>query len=129
MTWSTINWHGWSNCLITVQNLGETVKIVHFSEYQEVRDLSILDGARWLIINHEQLEAAATVIFHSELLDILVGVDHRGGKITDGLWQRAVHLILADSSLEQLSEEDLSRRTGITKVILDAQNSIENYCY
>lgn len=105
------------------------MKIVHFSEYQEVRDLSILDGARWLIINHEQLEAAATVIFHSELLDILVGVDHRGAKITDGLWQRAVHLILADSSLEQLPEEDLTRRTGITKVILDAQNSIENYCY
>ena len=78
------------------------MKIVHFSEYQEGRDLSILDGARWLIINHEQLEAAATVIFHSELLDILVGVDHRGAKITDGLWQRAVHLIMADSSLEQL---------------------------
>ena len=105
------------------------MKIVHFSEYQAGRDLSILDGARWLIINHEQLEAAATVIFHSELLDILVGVDHRGAKITDGLWQRAVHLIRADSSLEQLSEHELSRRTGITKVILDEQNSIENYCY
>tara|TARA_B100001564_G_C20433703_1_gene575748 strand:- start:49 stop:366 length:318 start_codon:yes stop_codon:yes gene_type:complete len=105
------------------------VKIVHFSEYQEIQDLSILNGARWLIINHEQLDAAATVIFHSELLDILVGIDHRGAKITDGLWQRAVHLILADSSLEQVSSEELSQRTGITKVVLDAENSIENYCY
>ena len=105
------------------------MKIVDFSEYQENQDLSILDGARWLIINHEQLDAAATVIFHSELLDILVGINHRGAKITDGLWQRAVHLILADSSLEQVSGEELSRRTGITKVVLDAENSIENYCY
>ena len=105
------------------------MKIVHFSEYQEIQDLSILNGARWLIINHEQLDAAATVIFHSELLDILVGIDHRGAKITDGLWQRAVHLILADSSFEQVSSEELSQRTGITKVVLDAENSIENYCY
>ena len=105
------------------------MKIVHFTEYQETQDLSILNGARWLIINHEQLDIAATVIFHSELLDILVGIDHRGAKITDGLWQRAVHLILADSSLEQVSGEELSRRTGITKVVLDAENSIENYCY
>ena len=45
------------------------MKIVHFTEYQETQDLSILNGARWLIINHEQLDAAATVIFHSELLD------------------------------------------------------------
>lgn len=105
------------------------MKIVNFSEYQENQDLSVLDGARWLIINHEQLESAATVIFHSELLDILVGVDHRGAKITDGLWQRAVHLIMADSSLECVTEEQLSRRTGITKVILDAQGNIETYCY
>ena len=105
------------------------MKIVHFSEYQDIQDLSILNGARWLIINNEQLDAAATVIFHSELLDILVGIDHRGAKITDGLWQRAVHLILADSSFEQVSSEELSQRTGITKVVLDAENSIENYCY
>ena len=105
------------------------MKIVHFSKYQEVQDLSVLDGARWLIINHEQLESAATVIFHSELLDILVGVDHRGAKISDGLWQRAVHLIIADSHLECVTEEQLSRRTGITRVVLDAQQNIENYCY
>ena len=54
------------------------MKIVNFSEYQENQDLTVLDGARWLIINHEQLESAATVIFHSELLDILVGVAKSG---------------------------------------------------
>ena len=105
------------------------MKIVYFSEYQAVEDLSILDGARWLIINHEQLDAAATVILHSELLDILVGVDHRGAKITDGLWQRAVHLIMADSELEAVSKDELIRRTGINKVVLDARNDIEEYCY
>ncbi len=89
----------------------------------------ILDGARWLIINHQQLDAAASIIFHSELLDILVGVDHRGAKIVDGLWQRAVHLILADSNLEQVSGDELSRRTGINKVVLDAGETIEHYCY
>ena len=105
------------------------MKIVQFSEYQEVQDLMILDGARWLIIDHQQLDAAASIIFHSELLDILVGVDHRGAKIVDGLWQRAVHLIIADSNLEQVSGDELSRRTGINKVVLDAHETIEHYCY
>ena len=88
-----------------------------------------LNGARWLIIHHEELESAAAVLFHSELLDILVGVDHRGAKINDGLWQRAVHLILADSTLEHEDEPTITRRTGITKVILDSTEDIEFYCY
>ena len=58
------------------------------------------------------------MIFHSELLDILVGVDNRGAAIPDGLWQRAVHLILADS-FESESEEQISKRTGINKVVID----------
>jgi hypothetical protein len=105
------------------------VKIVHFSEFQKVEDLAILDGARWLLINHQDLDDAAAVIFHSELLDILVGVDHRGAKITDGLWQRAVHLILVDANFEQATEEELCQRTGITKVIVDALDDIDSYCY
>ncbi len=105
------------------------MKIVHFSEFQEIEDLAILDGARWLLINHQDLDNAAAVIFHSELLDILVGVDHRGAKIIDGLWQRAVHLILVDSSIEQATEQEICQRTGITKVILDASDDIESYCY
>lgn len=105
------------------------MKIVHFSEFQEIEDLAILDGARWLLINHQDLDNAAAVIFHSELLDILVGVDHRGAKIIDGLWQRAVHLILVDSNIEQATEQEICQRTGITKVILDATDDIESYCY
>ena len=105
------------------------MKIVHFSEFQEIEDLAILDGARWLLINHLDLDNAAAVIFHSELLDILVGVDHRGAKIIDGLWQRAVHLILVDSNLEQATEQEIGQRTGITKVIIDATDDIESYCY
>ena len=105
------------------------MKIVHFSEFQEIEDLAILDGARWLLINHQDLDNAAAVIFHSELLDILVGVDHRGAKIIDGLWQRAVHLILVDSNIEQATEQEICQRTGITKVIVDATDDIESYCY
>ena len=105
------------------------MKIVHFYEFQEIEDLAILDGARWLLINHQDLDNAAAVIFHSELLDILVGVDHRGAKIIDGLWQRAVHLILVDSNIEQATEQEICQRTGITKVILDATDDIESYCY
>lgn len=105
------------------------MKIVQFSEFQEIEDLAILDGARWLLINHQDLDNAAAVIFHSELLDILVGVDHRGAKIIDGLWQRAVHLILVDSNIEQATEQEICQRTGITKVIVDASDDIESYCY
>ena len=105
------------------------MKIIHFSEFQEIEDLAILDGARWLLINHQDLDNAAAVIFHSELLDILVGVDHRGAKIIDGLWQRAVHLILVDSNIEQATEQEICQRTGITKVIVDASDDIESYCY
>ena len=105
------------------------MKIVQFSEFQEIEDLAILDGARWLLINHQDLDNAAAVIFHSELLDILVGVDHRGAKIIDGLWQRAVHLILVDSNIEQATEQEICQRTGITKVIVDALDDIESYCY
>ncbi|DAC59530.1 MAG TPA: hypothetical protein HA354_01880 [Candidatus Poseidoniaceae archaeon] len=105
------------------------MKIVRFSDYRKSSDLSVLDGARWLIIHHEELESAAAVLFHSELLDILVGVDHRGSKISDGLWQRAVHLILADAQLEQDDERSITRRTGITKVVLDSTEKIEFYCY
>lgn len=105
------------------------MKIIQFSDYQETNDLSVLDGARWLLIHHSELDAAAAVLFHTELLDILVGVDHRGARIIDGLWQRAVHLILADSDHEQIDEQELVRRTGITKVVLDSSDEIEHYCY
>lgn len=105
------------------------MKIVHFSEFQEIEDLAILDGARWLLINHQDLDEAAAVLFHSELLDILVGVDHRGAKINDGLWQRAVHLILVDANFEQATEQEICQRTGITKVIVDATDDFELYCY
>ena len=81
--------------------IGESMKIVHFSDYQETNDLNVLDGARWLLIHHSELDDAAAVLFHTELLDILVGVDHRGARIIDGLWQRAVHLILADSTVNR----------------------------
>ena len=36
------------------------MKIIQFSDYQETNDLSVLDGARWLLIHHSQLDAAAS---------------------------------------------------------------------
>ena len=105
------------------------MKIIQFADYQKANDLTVLDGARWLLIHHSDLNAAAAVLFHTELLDILVGVDHRGARIIDGLWQRAVHLLLADSDHEQVDEQELVLRTGITRVVLDSTNEIEHYCY
>lgn len=105
------------------------MKVVKFSDYQQNSKLSLLDGARWLLITHQELPAAATILFHSELLDILVAVDFRGAKISDGLWQRAVHLILADSSFENDDESQIRRRTGITKVVLDGQGELQDYCW
>ena len=58
------------------------MKVVKFSDYQQNSKLSVLDGARWLLITHQELSAAATILFHSELLDILVAVDFRGAKIS-----------------------------------------------
>ena len=81
------------------------------------------------MITHQELSAAATILFHSELLDILVAVDFRGAKISDGLWQRAVHLILADSSFESDDETQIRKRTGITKVVLDGQGDLQDYCW
>ena len=52
------------------------MKVVKFSDYQENNDLSVLDGARWLLITHQELSNAATILFHSELLDILVAVSY-----------------------------------------------------
>jgi len=105
------------------------MKVVKFSDYQQNSKLSVLDGARWLLITHQELPAAATILFHSELLDILVAVDFRGAKISDGLWQRAVHLLLADSSFENDDESQIRRRTGITKVVLDGQGELQDYCW
>ena len=105
------------------------MKVVKFSDYQQNNQLSVLDGARWLLITHQELSDAATILFHSELLDILVAVDFRGAKISDGLWQRAVHLILADSSFESDDETQIRKRTGITKVVLDGQGELQDYCW
>ena len=105
------------------------MKVVKFSDYQQNNQLSVLDGARWLLITHQELSAASTILFHSELLDILVAVDFRGAKISDGLWQRAVHLILADSSFESDDETQIRKRTGITKVVLDGQGELQDYCW
>ena len=105
------------------------MKVVKFSDYQQNNQLSVLDGARWLLITHQELSAAATILFHSELLDILVAVDFRGAKISDGLWKLSVHLILADSSFESDDETQIRKRTGITKVVLDGQGDLQDYCW
>ena len=56
----------------------------------------------------------------SELEDVLVAVDHRDSTPEEGLWMRAVHLLLVD---ENTDAELLQQQSGITKVI--AQNTDE----
>ena len=57
---------------------------------------------------------ATAALAFSELEDVLVAVDHRGSPVEDGLWMRAVHLLVVDAS-EKTNQ--LQARTGITKVV------------
>ena len=73
-----------------------------------------MQGKRWLLLTAEELSKAGAALVFSELEDVLVAVDHRGTPVVDGLWMRAVHLLLIS---EQGDVEALKTSSGITKVI------------
>jgi len=89
------------------------MKYIHFRNLeQDVR--ASLRGHRWLIIHGRELEHATTALMFSELEDILVAVDLRGHQFVHGLWERATHLCILDTSE---SIEKILKATGITKVL------------
>ena len=86
-----------------------------------------MQGARWLILNASEIEQSTTLLMFTELEDILVAVDHRGSTPVDGLWQRAVHLILIDG--DENDAQELSTKSGITKVVGDSNEDIRTYLW
>ncbi|MEK9730988.1 MAG: hypothetical protein VW230_04435 [Candidatus Poseidoniales archaeon] len=89
------------------------MKYIHFRNLeQDVR--ASLQGHRWLIIQGSEIKHATTALMFSELEDILVAVDLRGHQFVHGLWERATHLCILDTSE---SIEQIRKATGITKVL------------
>ena len=86
-----------------------------------------MQGARWLILNANEDEQSTTLLMFTELEDILVAVDHRGSTPVNGLWQRAVHLILIDG--DENEAQEFSKNSGITKVIGDSNEDIRTYLW
>ena len=75
---------------------------------------SAMQGKRWLVLTAEELPHATAALAFSELEDVLVAVDHRGETVEEGLWMRAVHLLLVS---DQKIAQSLQASSGITKVI------------
>ena len=75
---------------------------------------SVMQGKRWLMLTAEELPHATAALAFSELEDVLVAVDHRGEAVEEGLWMRAVHLLLVS---DQNMAQSLQASSGITKVI------------
>jgi len=86
-----------------------------------------MQGARWLVISANELKDSTAILMFTELDDILVAVDHRGSNPQDGMWQRAVHLILIDG--DQHEADTFRRRSGITKVINGAIEDIRTFLW
>ncbi|HJM55669.1 MAG TPA: hypothetical protein QGI72_05420 [Poseidonia sp.] len=101
------------------------MEIIHFSDLGQSPRQS-LQGKRWLIISAEQLEQATGALMFSELEDILVAVDHRGIVPVEGLWMRAVHLLLVDQNIDAAT---LQNQSGITKVIAETSGDIAQFLW
>ena len=101
------------------------MKIVHFSELvTDVRDS--MKGARWILLEQDDIKNALPALMFAELDGVLVAVDHRKSTPDDGLWQRAVHLMLVS---EDIDSDELAKRSGITKVVADNNGSLEDHIW
>ena len=109
-----------------MQCKGETMRIVTLDDLKEDKRAD-MQGARWLVLAASEIEHSASLLMFTELDDILVAVDHRGSIPSDGLWQRAVHLILVDGS--EGEAENFRRRSGITKVIANVNEDIRTFLW
>ena len=102
------------------------MRIVTLDDLKEDKRADV-HGARWLILSASELEHSTSLLMFTELDDILVAVDHRGSIPADGIWQRAVHMILIDGS--ESEAEDFRRRSGITKVISNVTEDIRTFLW
>ena len=98
------------------------MKIIRFSELgSNVREEMV--GARWILLDQDEIQHALSALMFAELDGVLVAVDHRRTNPGVGLWQRAVHLLLVS---EQEDAEEIRLKTGITKVISNDSSTIED---
>lgn len=101
------------------------MKIIRFSELgSNVRES--MQGARWILLEQEEIKDALSAMMFAELDGVLVAVDHRKTTPDDGLWRRAVHLLLVS---EKDDPEEIRLRTGITKVVSSDTSQIEDYLW
>jgi hypothetical protein len=101
------------------------MKIVHFSELgSDTREE--MKGARWILLDQDDIKNALSALMFAELDGVLVAVDHRKSPPEEGLWQRAVHLLLVSSSE---NAEEIRMKSGITKVISSDEASFEDHLW
>ena len=101
------------------------MKVVRFSDLGEnVREA--MQGARWILLEQDELQHALSALMFAELDGVLVAVDHRASSPDNGLWRRAVHLLLVS---EQEDAEKIQQTSGITKVISSDIATLEDYLW
>ena len=101
------------------------MKIVHFSELGDnVREE--MKGARWILLHQDEIQDALGALMFAELDGVLVAVDHRDSIPDDGLWRRAVHLLLVSSDQDA---DEIRLKSGITKVVASDETSLEEHLW
>jgi len=101
------------------------MKVVRFSNLGEnVREA--MQGARWILLHQDEIQHALSALMFAELDGVLVAVDHRKSTPDNGLWRRAVHLLLVS---EQEDAEEIRQKSGITKVISSDNTALEDYLW
>ena len=101
------------------------MKVVRFSDLGEsVREA--MRGARWILLHQDEIQHALSALMFAELDGVLVAVDHRKSTPDNGLWRRAVHLLIVS---EQEDAEEIRQKSGITKVISSDETTLEDYLW
>ncbi|MDP6189096.1 MAG: hypothetical protein QF699_07210 [Candidatus Poseidoniaceae archaeon] len=89
------------------------MELLYFHQLaQDIR--ASMQGKRWLMLTAADLPHATAALAFSELEDVLVAVDHRDAPLEEGLWMRAVHLLVVSPGADC---EAIQTRSGITKVV------------
>ena len=101
------------------------MKIVRFSNLgTNVREA--MQGARWILLDQDDIENALSALMFAELDGVLVAVDHRKSTPDNGLWRRAVHLLHVSG---QEDAEEIRQKSGITRVISSDDAALEDHLW
>ena len=101
------------------------MNVVRFSKLSgNIRES--IQGFRWVILQQEDIPKALSVMMFAELDGVLVAVDHRKSVPENGLWVRAVHLLLVS---EAADADEIRQITGITKVVSCDASTVEDHLW